>query len=132
MEGRGGSGMRENPLAFVSKGMKVYDLNGEEIGTVERVYVSQIQPDEAREPEPNRSDEPDMAREGLWDVFEEVFDPVDELEEDMRVELWRSGFIRLDAPGLTGEKRYISPYRISDVSDEGVRLAVSYDELVRG
>ena len=131
METRGGAGMRENPLAFVFEGMKVYDLEGEEIGTVERVYAGRVPPDEGQEPEPDWPTDPDMAREGLWDAIEKVFDPVDQLEESMRVSLWRSGFMRVEGPELYGEKRYITPYRIADVSDGGVHLTVSLDELLR-
>jgi hypothetical protein len=132
MDGREPSESDHQPLAFIFEGMKVYDREGEEIGTVEHIFFGNTTPQGTRNAESDRPDEPDMAREGLWDSIEEVIDPVDHLEEDLRASLGKSGFIRVSGLKIIGEKRYIPPDRIGEVSDGKIYLNVPVDELVRG
>ena len=67
----------------------------------------------------------------MWDSLEEVFDPVDELEEDMRARLWRSGFVRVEGPGLMAEDRYVLPDEIASVSGDRVDLNITKDDMIR-
>jgi hypothetical protein len=122
----------EKSLDQVRAGMEVYDTQGERIGAVVKAYPGRGTTRTGRHgEEASGVDEPDMAREGLWESIEEALDPADELAEDLRARLWRDGFIRIDGPGLMAEDRYILPEQVASISDRGVRLNISLDELVR-
>lgn len=118
-----------NPLAQITEGMKVYDRLNNEIGTVERVQMSDDNPAtvqvEATEPAPlNERDD------SFLDNLAEVFAPDDELPEELRERLLQEGFIRIDSAGLFAADRYVMGDQITSVADNKVMLKVSKDELI--
>jgi|FLYN01.1.fsa_nt_gi hypothetical protein len=121
-----------NVLSRVRKGMAVYDARGEEIGTVETVYLGGAS-DEAIEQGGNAAVSPDIDLSGndsLVENIAEVFAP-DDLPRELAERLLNSGYIRLDAHGLFAADRYITPEQISSVSGDSVRLRVSADDLIK-
>ena len=102
-------------------GMPVFDVNGEVVGRVEKVHTGYDIPGIPR----TDSD----ADEAISDAFEETFDPVDELDEELLEDLYRGGFIRVEGPNLLGSDRYVETENIAEVSPEGVHLNVRADEV---
>lgn len=118
-----------NPLAQITKGMKVFDRLDNEIGTVERVQISDDDPStvevEAAEPAPlNERDD------SFMDNLAEVFAGEDDLPEELRERLMQQGFIRIDSAGLFAADRYVLGEQIMSVADNKVMLKVSKDELI--
>lgn len=118
-----------NPLMQITKGMKVYDRLHNELGTVERVQMSDDDPStvevEASEPAPIKERD-----DTFLDAMAEVFAPDDELPEEVRERLLQAGFIRIDSAGLFAHDRYVMPEQIMSVGDNEVTLKVSKDELI--
>ena len=129
-------GKNENPnpqkniLETIEEGMTVYDKEGRELGEVERVHTG------AEEPElpytyggtlPGKK--PGEDDEILAKMIEEIFDPMDKLHEEMQKELYLHGFIRVLTEKLEGQDRYILPHQIHSVSEEGVHLHASEEDL---
>ncbi len=56
--------------------------------------------------------------------------PADPLPREVIERLRQQGFIRIDSAGLFASDRYATAEQIASVSHEGVRLAVSGDELL--
>ncbi len=100
----------------VHEGMPVVDAAGENVGTV--AYVKMGDP-QAVTTQGNEPSEPGLlgaipapvAREREPDV-----------PEPLRSQLLRSGFIKVDGPGLADAARYMGSDRISEVSGSTVRL----------
>jgi hypothetical protein len=118
-----------NILAQIHEGMKVYDRMDNEIGTVDRVKMSDDNP-ATEEVEAVTADEPPRRRDTFLDALADVFSP-DELPEVVRERLLQQGFIRIDSSGLFSADRYVLPDQIMSVSGEGVTLNVTKDELVK-
>jgi hypothetical protein len=145
-EDRFGNEMEDNILMRIHEGMIVYDRNDKELGTVDHVYfgsVSEESTDRGEGPaETTRADAP-----GYVDDAGEVFgmagedpaaidfafgggvSPSETSGSEVRERLLRHGFIRLDSRGLFASDRYILPDQIASVSEDGVRLKLSKDEL---
>lgn len=118
-----------NILAQIREGMKVYDRMDNEIGTVDRVKMSDDNP-ATEEAEAVTADEPPRRKDSFLDALADVFS-ADGLPEVVRERLLQQGFIRIDAKGLFAADRYVLPDQIMSVSGEGVTLKVSKDELVK-
>lgn len=118
-----------NILAQIHEGMKVYDRMENEIGTVDRVKMSDDNP-ATEEVEAVTADEPVRRRDTFLGALADVFSP-DELPDVVRERLLQQGFIRIDATGLFAADRYVLPDQIMSVSGDGVTLKVSKDELVK-
>lgn len=118
-----------NILAQIREGMKVYDRMDNEIGTVDRVKMSDDNP-ATEEAEAVTADEPPRRKDTFLDALADVFS-ADGLPEVVRERLLQQGFIRIDAKGLFAADRYVLPDQIMSVSGEGVTLKVSKDELVK-
>src|SRR5690606_9379383 len=115
-----------NILAQIHEGMKVYDRMENEIGTVDRVKMSDDNP-ATEEVEAVTADEPVRRRDTFLGALADVFSP-DELPDVVRERLLQQGFIRIDATGLFAADRYVLPDQIMSVSGDGVTLKVSKDE----
>ncbi len=119
---------QHGPLTLIEEGMRVYDYAGEEIGTVERVYMGAA----------NKDADPGQAAAtvspasetdgGLIEDIAQAFLPQDTVPEALRQRLLRSGFIRIDG-GLFSGDRYAAPDQIAGVTEDGVRLGVLRDDL---
>jgi hypothetical protein len=117
-----------NPLSHVREGMKVLDRNGDHIGSVDWVKMTDEDPNTVAV-EQLTSDEPER-RETLVDFLAEAF-RTDDVPEQLREKLMRSGFLRVDADGLFASDRYVLPDQIAVVTDKGVILDVEKDALIK-
>lgn len=118
-----------NVLAQIQDGMTVYDFDGESIGTVNYVQMSDELPDKpGPETEGTTAAEPYRQR-NLLDDIAEVFVDDDGLPVEVKQRLLHEGFIRIDV-GILNADRYATPDQIASVSDEDVHLNVNTDELI--
>lgn len=116
-------------LSAIYEGMTVYDATGDEVGEVEHVYFgaeSDTTGVEQATVSPPPQSEPNIFAEALIDVF----DPDEEIPEEIAGELWRKGFIRVDGAGLFAADRYVTADKIARVTDDEVHLLVKRDELI--
>ena len=119
-----------NFLAHVHEGMKVFDRQQHEIGTVDYVKMSDDNP-ATDEPEQVTAEDDDGRRDSLLNDIAEVFAPDDDLPEEIRERLLQAGFLRVDSKGLLAADRYVMPDQIMSVSGDAVVLKVSRDELMK-
>ena len=116
-------------LEQVQEGARVVDSNGDEVGNVEFVHLSDEDPStpgpEVTVSEPVRHD--GLPFEGaLTDMFR-----TDDVPEPLRHRLMRQGFIRVDAKGLFAADRYVMAEQIASASGDRVTLKVTRDELIK-
>jgi hypothetical protein len=104
-------------LALVREGMKVFDRLHQQIGTVDRVRMSD---DDPSTPEP--ADDPFIAQ--------KAFAP-DRLPDGIEARLLHDGFLRIESRWLLAADRYVAPDQIMSVSGDAVVLTVSHDELMQ-
>lgn len=117
-------------LREIREGMKVFDRANHQIGTVDRVKIGD---DDPTTPEPEAMDVNPMDKERRDTLMDNIADAfrADELPEEVREKLLLRGFVRLDADGLFAADRYVMPEQIDSVTEDGVTLTVSKDELLR-
>ena len=124
---------QQSILSLIHKGMGVYDVRDNHLGTVGFVHfgtASETQQELGVGPATNTiADDPNMRRNSIVDTIAEVFDP-DEVPQELQEKLLVSGYIRLDR-GLFGVDRYITPEQIAGVSGDKVQLAVNKDQLIK-
>lgn len=115
-------------LRDVEQGMRVFDRERHEIGKVEWVQFGDDDPEtpevEASGPSDRRDDDT------LLDVIAKAFS-TDDLPEEVRARLLHQGLVRIDADGLFAADRYVMPEQIDSVSDDGLMLNVTRDELMQ-
>jgi hypothetical protein len=119
-------------LTQVYEGMKVYDKAGNEIGTVEYVYLGDLT---------EAADEYDQGEATLFVLGDHESSLIEEFARDValskrvpdtwRARLLRRGFLRINSIGLFAADRYAMPEQIASVSDDHVSLRVSCDELLK-
>jgi hypothetical protein len=118
-------------LAKISEGMTVYDRTGNNIGTVEYVYLGAVSEEADKRGEgPATTSAPRRAGSSLIDDFAKAIIPSDQVSEALRERLLRHGFIRIDSAGLFAADRYVLPGQIVSVSGNRINLAVTHDELI--
>jgi hypothetical protein len=112
----------------ITEGMTVVDLAGEKVGKVE--YVQFGDP-EAVTTEGNDLERPGggFIGEAAMSVFGDEREP--DVDEPLRTQLLRYGFIKIDGPGFFAKDRYVRGDLIGNVSDEVVTLKVSKADLPR-
>jgi hypothetical protein len=117
-------------LRGIREGMKVFDSRQEKIGEVEYVKFGDDDPAtpevEASGINPTDTGGRDTLIDNIADAFR-----TDELPEEVREKLLLQGFIRIDADGLFAADRYVTPDQIGGVTEDGVTLTVSKDELLK-
>lgn len=111
-------------LTTVEEGMDVRDVSGDSIGKVRDVYLGapeaiSVATDQAAEPS-----------EGPLDHLATALSPGGPLPREVVERLRQQGYIRIDSAGLFASDRYATAEQIASVSQDGVRLAVSRDELL--
>ncbi|MDC9822346.1 hypothetical protein PRN20_01265 [Devosia sp. ZB163] len=116
-------------LRFVEQGMKVFDREHHEIGKVEFVRFGDDDPDTPEVEASGLSDLRDRESSFIDDIAR-AFHP-DDMPEEIRERLLHQGFVRIDANGLFAADRYITPEQIASVSDDGLTLNVTKDELIK-
>jgi hypothetical protein len=115
--------MGSRTLAPVVKGMTVYDATGEKVGTVAFVYLGASSED-AIESGTGVAGVPDRAsrNRSLQERVVEAFQTPDAMPGQVRAQLRRHGFIRIDMTGVFASDRAALPDQIESVSAAGVRL----------
>lgn len=118
-------------LTQVYEGMDVYDVEGEKVGTVEKVFVGGVAGENDQQGSaPATTPVPLETRDETFvDDIAEAFDPQHEIPEVVRERLLRHGFIRVEGPEIFEQEQYITPEQIASVTDDEVRLRVSRSEL---
>lgn len=105
----------------VREGMRVVDVTGEDLGTVELVQMGDpeavtVQDDALHEP---------------GDVIRDVFGVGEpDVPEPLRSRLLRSGYVKIDGPGWIDTDRYVTADVIGGITGETVTLTVAKDHLL--
>lgn len=114
----------------IQVGMKVYDSELREIGTVDGLKYPENQTAPGVEPATvDRADDPDRD-ETIIDAVAEAFGRED-VPEPLRSQLLRDGYVHLDAAGLFARDRYILPEQIARMTADGIQLNVTRDALIK-
>ncbi len=118
-------------LSKVYKGMEVYDVEGDKVGTVERVFLGAVgQESENRAQGPRTAPVPDPTKdESFVEDLSDVFDPEDKIPDVVRERLLRHGFIRVEGAELFDQDQYVIPEQIAAIDEDGVKLRIVRDEL---
>jgi len=113
------------PISMAREGMEVVDSTGDRIGTVDS--IKQGDPQAA-----TTAGQTTGASEPFGDVGDVVFGAGDgpDLDEPLRGELLRGGYLKIDGTGWFGSDRYVRADQIADVSGETVTLSVAKDETI--
>lgn len=122
-----------NLLRQVHEGMKVYDREAKDVGTVDGVYISEVSPEAARRglgPAVAENQNANQPQSGILQDFAKVFEE-DQVPEDVKRRLLDNGFVRVNAPGLFSADRYVLPEQVDRVNDNKVVLNVSRQELIK-
>jgi hypothetical protein len=119
-------------LTQVYEGMDVYDRTGDNIGTVEYVYLGAVSEDaDTYGAGPATASGPGRGEDSLIEDFAKALSAGDHVPEALRERLRRQGFIRIDSTGLFAADRYVTPDQVADVSGDRVTLRVTRDELIK-
>ncbi len=126
----GGTGMStadSGLLGQVSEGMKVVDASGDDLGKVGAIKMGDPG---AATTAGEMMDSPGGTLGAVGDaVLGGGIEP--DLEEPMRSELLRSGYIKIDGKGWFGTDRYVSADQVAAVSGDTVRLGVTKDQMAQ-
>jgi hypothetical protein len=124
-----------NVLGTIRPGMKVVDISNRELGVVEFVHQGDAMlPNTGGRPDREMRDGVAMNTpedEGLFEAIEDVFNPVDDIADDLRSRLSQTGFIRVQSDQLLGQDRYIGADQIHSVSGDFVKVHDSLGGLIR-
>ncbi len=110
-------------LKRVRTGMRVVDVAGNEIGTVDDVKLGNP---EAATTRGSGSAPTDPVTAFAASVFGFEAD----VPEPKRSQLLRYGYVKIDGAGLGDSDRYVRGDRVRDVSDDTVILSVGKDRLI--
>lgn len=119
-------------LNQIHEGMRVVDVNGDEVGKVRVVYLGgmsseiiEAQGSQATSPAVNVS-----GNDTFIESIAEAFAP-NTVPQELAERLLRNGYVLMDADGLFAADRFILPEQISGVRDGKVWISSSKDGLVR-
>ena len=113
------------PIERVREGMRVVDAAGEQVGTVEAVSMGDPEAATTAGKDPRS---PGLVAAVVQAVSGEGGEP--DVPEPKRSQLVRSGYVKVDGPGLSGTDRYVRSDRIADATGETVTLSVTKAQLV--
>lgn len=120
-------------MSMIRTGMAVYDASGDRIGTVEDLYFGA----DADAPQHDASGAattgmPRSTRGGglLDEVLRSIFGK-DDLPETLRNRLLNEGFIQIEPGTLLGGDMFATPDQIAGVTNDGVRLTIVENQLIR-
>lgn len=122
--------MHHSILAQVHKGMHVYDMHGDRIGTVDFVQFGEENPGTPESETITGSNT--IATQQASNLVMDVADALwggDDLPEALRARLMRYGFIRIDG-GWFGADRYILADQIANVSQDRVNLNITKNSVI--
>jgi hypothetical protein len=114
------------PIERIQEGMKVIDLNGDDLGKVEYIQMGDPQ---AATTEGNDLPEPGLLGRVAIAFAGDEREP--EVHEPLRSQLLRIGFIKVDGGGLLAEDRYVRSDQIARVSGDTVTLSISKHRLAK-
>ena len=106
----------------IAEGMDVFDSENDKIGTIEAVKFGDEAQAQGAGDAGRDSSLIDNLADALWPH---------EIPEAERAMLLAEGYAVLDADGVLAKDRYIRPDNIASVSDEGVFLNVSRQDLIK-
>jgi hypothetical protein len=119
---------RNDLLAMVKEGMKVVDVDGDDVGTVSFVQMADL----------NDADDVGAAARddvGLFDLTADndggddgVLDFLG-LGDSVTERMERSGYVKVDASGIFTGDKYVEPYQIGSVEGDTVRLTLDKDAI---
>jgi hypothetical protein len=111
-------------MSRVEEGMRVVDVGGDEIGHVQ--YVQMGDPESVT----SRGNE-GRPTELMGKIAEAVFPDEKEpdVPEPLHTQLRRTGYIKIDGPGIRETDRYASSRHVREVTGDEVRLNVRKGEL---
>jgi len=112
----------ESPIAQVTEGMRVIDADGEEVGVVDIVRLSDPDAVTVQAPVGAAGSLPD--RLGTEDSDEP------DVPADVAARLLRTGYLKVDGEEPFDVALYVAADQISDVSGDVVQLSVGSDELI--
>jgi len=115
-----GSPGGERPLRHVREGMTVVGPDGEEVGTVAEVQMSD--PGVVTPESQGASGEVGTALTDLWSR--------ESMPEQGRERLARLGYVRIDTRGLFSRDRFAAGDEIARVVDDRVHLTLPADQLL--
>ncbi|MFI6759213.1 hypothetical protein ACIBF5_08730 [Micromonospora sp. NPDC050417] len=111
------------PIAQVTTGMRVVDPVGEEVGTVVAVRVG--------DPNAVTAHDPPGGDGVLGDrVPHTEYGEEPDVPPDLAARLLRTGYLKVDSPGLLARDLYIEADQIADVNQDVVELTVGRAELI--
>lgn len=115
-------------LTQVREGMKVFDRNNKHVGTVE--FVKMGDEDMAQPGVETATPGVGLPVNPLEETIANIFDP-EELPQPVQARLLRYGFIRIEPGTLFGRDRFVAADQIAAITENGVLLKVSADELAK-
>jgi hypothetical protein len=118
-------------LTQIREGMDVYNYDEERIGKVERVFFGSVSEGEAATGTGAATADPVGAGDRTWlTALADVFDN-DDIPNELREQLQRKGFIRIDSSGLFSSDRYATPDQIAAVHQDRVILRTDKEGLIK-
>lgn len=122
---------RDSVLTQIREGMDVYNYNEERIGEVERVFFGSVsEREDARGTGAVTPDNVETRDHSWFDALANVFD-TDDIPDELREQLQRKGFIRIDSGGLFSSDRYATPDQIAAVHEDRVILRSDKEGLIK-
>jgi hypothetical protein len=116
--------LSDDLMSRVEEGMRVLDARGEEVGKVQFVHMGDP---EAVTTEGNEDRPTDLMGRVAQAVLPDEREP--DVPEPLRTNLVRTGFVKIDGPGLRDTDRYASSEQVREVSGDTVRLGVAGKQL---
>ena len=119
-------------LNQVREGMTVYDSERNNLGSVDAVYFGAASDEELAEgaiPATAPTHDKPSVNNTFVAGWAEIFDPRDEIPDELAERLRYSGYVRIDG-GWFGADRYVTPDQISSVSSEGVYLNTKSNRVI--
>lgn len=120
--GRTGDITNTGPIDLVENGMRVFDANGDELGKVDSIKMGD--PGAVT----TRGEEPYDGGDLLDEIGRAVFGG-EELPEQIRHNLLRVGYIRVDGKGWFDTDYFAAADQIATVEGDAVRLSVAKEAL---
>lgn len=114
----------EGPIREVTTGMTVVDADGETVGKVDEVRLSDAGAVTGAAPSAEGAA-------GPFTWVADMFDSRTDMDGQAQERLARLGYVRVDASGLFAGHRYVEPGQIASVAGDEVRLSVAADQLLR-
>jgi hypothetical protein len=114
----------QDVMSQVREGMRVVDARDESVGKVQLVRMGDP---ESVTTAGNEREPTELVGRIAEAILPDEEEP--DVPEPLRTKLVRTGYIKIDGPGLVDTDRYASPEQIRAVDDDTVRLKVARKQL---